>query len=91
MAVFEFVVEKVSGYCPVYSEGDKMVVDGVRLVLDNKTDLCKYALMTLKNKAASLVDSNGCDEKVKCMEKCAEFSTGGFVVFRCKPLEEAMV
>ena len=91
MAVFEFEVCHVDGYCPMYKVGDKMVVDGNRIVMKQNKDLCNYALLSLKKKAASLVDVE-CDKEhqVKCMEKCAEYSTGGFVVFSCKRLEEAM-
>ena len=91
MAVFEFTVCSVDGYCPIYSVGDKMVVDGNRIVMDQHKDLCNYALMSLKKKAASLVDSENCEEQVKCMEKCAEYANGGFVLFSCKRLEEAML
>ena len=44
--MLEIVVHKISGYCPVYKVGDKIVIDDPEIVLEKTDALCMHALST---------------------------------------------
>jgi len=45
--MLEIAVHKIRGHCPVYEEGDKIVIDDPEIVLEETNALCTHALSTL--------------------------------------------
>jgi len=94
--LLEIKVHEIRGKCPVYRLGDKMVVDGPRIVLEETDAVCVHALSTLLHYVVAL--DEGVDpvklgltkpeEKdcayMQCVDPGEPYTDGGTVVFRCR-------
>ncbi|MGD9627545.1 MAG: TIGR04076 family protein, partial [Methanobacteriales archaeon] len=45
--MLEITVHRIKGKCPVYKEGDKIIVDDPQILLDETDALCTHALSTI--------------------------------------------
>jgi len=54
VGMLEIEVVEVRGYCPVYKVGDKIVIEGPRIVLEKTDALCIHALSVLLHYAVAL-------------------------------------
>lgn len=90
--MLEIYVHEVKGACPVYEEGDKMVVDDPELLCDKTDAVCTHALDTILHYTTAL--ENGVspvslglsrDEGVaymQCVDPGPPLTEGGTVIFR---------
>lgn len=92
--MIEITVHEVNGHCPVFKEGDKIVVDDPEIDLDRTDRLCTHALSTLLHYTTAL--ENGVDPVelglckggdvayMQCVDPGPPFTDGGTVIFRCE-------
>jgi len=96
--MLEVKVCQIRGVCPVYKVGDRMVIDGARVLL-NKTDaICVHALSTLLHYVVAL--DEGADPVklglskdkehayVQCVDPGEPYTEGGTVIFDCRRINE---
>lgn len=86
-------VHRVKGNCPVYEEGDEIVVDDPEIVLEETDALCTHALSTLLHYTTAL--ENGVDPVklglskeegvayMQCVDSGEPYTRGGTVIFKC--------
>ncbi len=94
----KFIIEVISikGNCPVYSVGDKIVLDeGYRLNLKETTNVCMHSLVSIipyynalyygvSPKSLGLAREDSSDEEVayvQCLDPCT-ITGGGTVIFK---------
>lgn len=94
--MLEIEVVEVKGKCPVHEVGDKIMIDGARIVLDKTDALCIHALSVILHYAVAL--DEGADPVklgltrpedkeyayVQCVDPWKPYTDGGTVVFRIK-------
>lgn len=85
---------EIRGKCPVHKVGDKIVIDGARIVLEKTDAVCIHALSSLLHYTVAL--DEGVDpvklglskEKGKAYIHCVDpgepYTSGGTVVFKCE-------
>ncbi len=94
--MLEIEVCEIRGTCPVHKIGDKIVIAGPRIVLEQTDAVCVHALSSLLHYVIAL------DEKVdpvklgltkpqdkeqayiQCVDPGEPYTSGGTVIFRCK-------
>lgn len=86
-------VEEVRGKCPVYKKGDKIVVEGPKIILEKTDGLCIHALGSLLPYMVALregidpkklgLSKNGKYAYVQCLDPGQPYTDGGTVVFKC--------
>ena len=98
--MLEIKVHEIRGKCPVYKVGDKMVIDGPKIVLEETDAVCVHALSTLLHYVVAL--DEGADsvklgltkpeEKeyayMQCVDPGEPYTHGGTVVFRCRRIKK---
>ena len=94
--MLEIEVVEVKGKCPVHKAGDKIMIDGARIVLDKTDALCIHALPVILHYAVAL--DEGADPVrlgltkpedkeyayVQCVDPWKPYTDGGTVIFRIK-------
>jgi uncharacterized repeat protein (TIGR04076 family) len=97
--MLEIEVCEIKGRCPVYRVGDKMVVDGPKIVLRETDALCTHALSSLLHYVLALEEganpvklglSKPKDSEhayIQCVDPWKPYTDGGTVVFRCRRVE----
>jgi len=98
MVLLEIRVHEIRGFCPIYKIGDRIVVDGPRIVLEETDALCTHALSTILH-YTTVLEHRWCpvelglttkrDRKhayVQCVDPGKPFTDGGTVVFRFKKM-----
>lgn len=97
--MLEVEVCEIRGKCPVYKVGDKLVIDGPRIVLEQTDAACIHALSTLLHYVVALEE--GADtvrlgltkhkEKefayMQCVDPGEPYTRGGTVIFRCRRIQ----
>jgi len=96
--VLEIKVFQIRGVCPVYKVGDRMVIDGPRILLDKTDAVCVHALSTLLHYVVALQE--GADPVklglskdkehayMQCVDPGEPYTRGGTVIFECRRIEE---
>ena len=94
--MIEIVVHEVRGRCPVFRVGDKIVVDGPRLVLEQTYAVCIHALPVLLHYVPALehgvrpaeLDLTRPEDPehayVQCPDPGEPYACGGTVVFKLR-------
>jgi uncharacterized repeat protein (TIGR04076 family) len=94
--VIEIEVIEVRGHCPVHRAGDRIVVDGAKVLLGETDALCVHALSTLLHYVVALdegVDpvklgltreSDREHAYMQCVDPWKPYTEGGTVVFRAR-------
>ena len=94
--MLEVEVVEVRGRCPVHRVGDKIVVDGPRIVLDRTDALCIHALSVILHYAVALDEGvdpvrlgltkpeDGENAYVQCVDPWKPYTDGGTVIFRIR-------
>lgn len=87
-------VHKIEGHCPVYEEGDRIVIDDPEIDLEETDALCTHALDTILHYStaleheASTVDLGLSKEEgvayLQCVDPGSPYTDGGTVIFRCE-------
>jgi uncharacterized repeat protein (TIGR04076 family) len=94
--MLEVEVVAVKGKCPVHELGDRIVIDGARIVLDKTDALCIHALPVILHYAVAL--DEGADPVrlgltkpedkenayVQCVDPWKPYTDGGTVIFSMK-------
>jgi len=90
---------EIRGKCPVHKVGDKIVIDGPRILV-NKTDaLCIHALSTIVHYALAL--EHGADPiklglttpedpenaYIQCVDPWKPYTDGGTVIFKMRKIK----
>ena len=96
--MLEIEVCEVKGYCPVYEVGDKIVIDGPKIVLDRTDAVCTHALSSLLHYVVALdedVDPRklGLSKEkgnayIQCVDPGKPYTSGGTVIFKCRKIEK---
>ena len=95
--MLEIEVCEVKGCCPVHKVGDKIVIDGPRIVLEKTDAVCTHALSSLLHYVVAL-DENVDPRKlglskekgsayIQCVDPGEPYTSGGTVVFKCRKIE----
>jgi uncharacterized repeat protein (TIGR04076 family) len=101
--LLEIEVIEVRGYCPVHKVGDKILVTGPRIVLEETDALCTHALSSLLHYVVAL--DEGADPfklgltkpvgsehaYIQCVDPGKPYTDGGTVVFRIRRITEESV
>ena len=94
--MLEIEVIEVRGKCPVYKVGDKIVIDGARIVLDKTNALCIHALPVILHYAVALDEGvnpvklglTKHEDKenayIQCVDPWKPYTEGGTVIFRIR-------
>lgn len=88
---------EIRGKCPVYEVGDKMVIDGPRIVLEKTDAVCVHALSSVLHYVIAL-DENIDPRKlglskeqksayIQCVDPGEPYTSGGTVIFKCRKIE----
>lgn len=97
--MLEIEVCEIRGKCPVHKVGDKIVIDGPRIVLDKTDAVCVHALSSLLHYVLALEEgadpvklglSKPEDKQhayIQCVDPGEPYTHGGTVIFRCRRIE----
>jgi len=88
---------EIRGKCPVYKVGDKIVIEGPEILLDESDALCTHALSSLLHyvvafqEEADPVRLGLCklgerDAYIQCVDPGEPYTDGGTVIFRCRKI-----
>jgi uncharacterized repeat protein (TIGR04076 family) len=88
----------IRGRCPVYHVGDKIVIDGPEIVLDETDAICIHALAPLLHYVVALRDGvdphqlglskDGRYAYIHCVDPGEPYTEGGTVIFRCQRVDQ---
>jgi len=96
--MLEIKVCDIKGKCPVHKVGDKIVVDGARIVLEQTDAVCVHALSSLLHYVIAL--DEGVDPRklglskerenayIQCVDPGEPYTSGGTVIFRCRRIKK---
>lgn len=92
--MLEIRVCEVKGKCPVYKVGDKMVIDGPRILLDKTDAVCIHALSSLLHYVVALdagadpvrlgLSRDSEQAYIQCLDPGEPYTEGGTVIFECR-------
>ena len=94
-----FIVEvaEIKGKCPVYKKGDKIVIEGPRIVMDKTDAIGIHALAPLLHYVVALREGAypkklglSKDEKyayIQCVDPWEPYTDGETVIFKCYTVE----
>ena len=97
--MLEIEVIEVRGKCPVYKPGDKIVIDGPRIILEKTDAICIHALSVILHYAVALdegvnpvklgltKESDKEHAYVQCVDPWRPYTEGGTVIFRIKKIK----
>ncbi len=98
--MLKIVVCEIRGKCPVHEVGDKIVIDGARIVLEKTDAVCVHALSSLLHYIVAL--DAGVDPKqlglskdrnnayMQCIDPGEPYTSGGTVIFKCSKEKPAL-
>ena len=91
-------VAEIRGKCPVYKVGDKIVIDGPKILMDKTDAICIHALAPLLHYVVALregvdprklgLSKDGKHACIQCVDPGEPYTEGGTVIFRCYMVEE---
>ena len=92
--MLEIRVCEIRGTCPVYKVGDRVVIDGPRILLDRTDAVCVHAFSTLLHYVVALdegadpvklgLSKDGEHAYMQCVDPGKPYTEGGTVVFQCR-------
>jgi len=94
--MIEIEVHEIRGRCPVFKVGDRIVVEGPRIVLEQTDALCIHALTALLHFITALehgvkpieldltTEEDPENAFVQCPDPGRPFTCGGTVIFRLR-------
>ena len=96
--MLQIEVCEIRGKCPVYELGDKMIIDGPKIVLARTDAVCVHALSSLLHYVIALdeavdprklglskVETNA---YIQCVDPGEPYTEGGTVIFKCSRVEK---
>jgi len=97
--MLEITVHKIKGRCPVYQEGDRMLIDDPRIVLEETDHICTHALSTILH-YTTILEHHWCPVELgltrkndaehaymQCVDPGQPYTSGGTVIFRCRKIK----
>jgi uncharacterized repeat protein (TIGR04076 family) len=94
--MLEIVVHEIRGKCVVHKIGDKIIIDGPRIVVERTDALCIHALPTLLHYAL-ILEHKWCPVELglttpkdtghaymQCVDPGEPYTEGGTVIFKCR-------
>jgi uncharacterized repeat protein (TIGR04076 family) len=92
--MLEIKVHEIRGKCPVHRKGDRIIIEGSRIILDKTDALCIHALPSLLHYAVAL--DHGADPLklgltkpddrkhayIQCVDPYKPYTDGGTVIFK---------
>jgi len=96
--MLEIEVIEIRGRCPVHKVGDKIVIEGPKIVLDKTDALCIHALSVILHYAVALDEgvsplklglTKEADTEsayVQCVDPWKPYTDGGTVIFRIRKI-----
>lgn len=92
--MLEIKVCEIRGTCPVYKVGDRVVIEGPRILLDRTDAVCVHAFSTLLHYVVALdegadpvklgLSKDGEQAYMQCVDPGKPYTEGGTVVFQCR-------
>ncbi|NIR87468.1 TIGR04076 family protein [Candidatus Bathyarchaeota archaeon] len=96
--MLEIEVCEIRGKCPVHKVGDRIVIDGPKIVLEKTDAVCVHALPSLLHYNIALdedVDPRklGLSKEretayIQCVDPGEPYTSGGTVIFKCCKIEK---
>ena len=96
--ILEIRVHEIKRFCPIYKEGDKIVIDDPKIVLKKTDALCTHALSTILH-YTTVLENNWRPVKLglttekepnyaymQCVDPGKPFTEGGTVIFKVKKI-----
>jgi uncharacterized repeat protein (TIGR04076 family) len=95
--MLEIEVCEIRGKCPVHKIGDKIVIDGARIILEKTDAICVHALSSLLHYVVAF--DEGVDPRklglgkergsayLQCVDPGKPYTNGGTVIFKCVRLK----
>lgn len=97
--MLEIEIVEIRGTCPVHKVGDRILIEGPRIVLEKTDALCTHALATLLHYVVAL--DEGADPVklgltkpddrenayMQCVDPWRPYTEGGTVIFRCRKVK----
>jgi len=89
---------EIKGKCPVHRVGDKIMMDGPKIVLDRTDAVCVHALSSLLHYVIAL--DQGVDPRklglskdrntayIQCVDPGEPYTSGGTVIFKCSRIKK---
>lgn len=91
--MLEIEVYEIRGTCPVHKVGDRIVIDGAKIVLEQTDAVCIHALSTLSHYVVALdegvnpvklgLSKEGGYAYMQCVDPGQPYTNGGTVIFKC--------
>jgi uncharacterized repeat protein (TIGR04076 family) len=98
--MLRIIVKKIIGQCPVFEEGDQIVIKNPNIVLSDTDALCTHALPTILHYAL-ILEYNWCPLKLgltteedqdhayfQCLDPGEPHTPGGTVLFQVEKPEQ---
>ena len=97
--MLEIEVCEIRGKCPVHKVGDKLVIAGPKIVLEETDAVCVHALSSLLHYVIALEEgvdpvklglSKPLDNEhayIQCVDPGEPYTHGGTVIFRCRRID----
>jgi len=92
--MLEIEVCEIKGKCPVHKVGDKIVIDGPKIILEKTDAVCVHALSSLLHYVIALdegvdpiklgLSKDRRNAFIQCVDPGEPYTSGGTVVFRCR-------
>jgi uncharacterized repeat protein (TIGR04076 family) len=89
---------EIRGKCPVHKVGDRIVIDGPKVVLEQTDAVCVHALSSLLHYVIALDENvdprklglsrNKDSAYIQCVDPGEPYTDGGTVIFKCERVEQ---
>jgi uncharacterized repeat protein (TIGR04076 family) len=98
--MLEIIVHEIKGHCPVYKEGDRIIIRDPEINLEKTDALCTHALSTILHYttilehdwiplALGLTSEDDQDHAyLQCVDPGKPYTDGGTVIFKCRTLDD---
>jgi len=98
--MLEIEVYEIRGRCPVHKIGDKIVIDGPKLLLEKTNAVCIHALSSLLHYVVALdhgvspleLGLTRSEDRehayIQCVDPWEPYTHGGTVIYRCRRISE---
>jgi len=96
--MLEIEVCEIKGKCPVHKVGDKIVIDGPKIVMGQTDAACVHALSSILHYVVALEENIdprklGLSKErgkayIHCVDPGEPYTSGGTVVFKCQRIQQ---
>jgi len=98
--MLEVNICRITGKCPVYKVGDKMTIEGAKILLDKTDAICIHALSTILHYVVALdegvnpiklgLSKDREHAYMQCVDPGKPYTEGGTVIFECHRIGETV-